>query len=163
MFLATIIQAQAPQGPPKPGLGKKLDYNVGRWKVEGEAKPFGRCRRVSHVYGKVRMVLGRVLRHVPLGRRRAMGPEKGVSLWDMTRMTRLHLPEFTARAKLSIRKARERRHLELDRRIQDGRRQDQCARHPSSKYPKPSTRFKLEMSQNGESFRSSKKRTAHKV
>ena len=42
MFLVTSIQAQAPQGPPKPGPEvKKLDYNVGTWKVEGEAKPFG--------------------------------------------------------------------------------------------------------------------------
>jgi hypothetical protein len=41
-FLATSIQAQAPQGPPKPGPElKKLNYNVGTWKVEGEAKPFG--------------------------------------------------------------------------------------------------------------------------
>jgi hypothetical protein len=42
MFLATSIQAQAPQGPPKPGPEvKKLDYNIGTWNVEGEAKPFG--------------------------------------------------------------------------------------------------------------------------
>jgi hypothetical protein len=42
VFLATSIQAQAPQGPPKPGPEvKKLDYNVGTWNVEGEAKPFG--------------------------------------------------------------------------------------------------------------------------
>src|SRR5215469_12001791 len=42
MFLATSIQAQAPQGPPKPGPElKKLDYNIGTWNVEGAAKPFG--------------------------------------------------------------------------------------------------------------------------
>ena len=42
IFLATSIQAQAPQGPPKPGPEvKKLDYNIGTWNVEGEAKPFG--------------------------------------------------------------------------------------------------------------------------
>jgi hypothetical protein len=42
MFLAISIQAQAPQGPPKPGPEvKKLDYNIGTWNVEGEAKPFG--------------------------------------------------------------------------------------------------------------------------
>jgi hypothetical protein len=42
MFLATSLQAQAPQGPPKPGPElKKLDYNIGTWNVEGEAKPFG--------------------------------------------------------------------------------------------------------------------------
>ena len=42
MFFAASIQAQAPQGPPKPGPEvKDLDYNVGTWKVEGEAKPFG--------------------------------------------------------------------------------------------------------------------------
>ena len=42
MFLAISIQAQAPQGPPKPGPEvKKLSYNVGTWNVEGEFKPFG--------------------------------------------------------------------------------------------------------------------------
>src|SRR6266699_213558 len=42
MFLVISIQAQAPQGPPKPGPEvKKLDYNIGTWNVEGEAKPFG--------------------------------------------------------------------------------------------------------------------------
>src|SRR5215472_1235894 len=42
VFLATSLQAQAPQGAPKPGPElKKLDYNIGTWKVEGEAKPFG--------------------------------------------------------------------------------------------------------------------------
>ena len=42
MFLATSLQAQAPQGPTKPGPEvKKLDYNIGTWNVEGEAKPFG--------------------------------------------------------------------------------------------------------------------------
>ena len=42
LFLATSIQAQAPQGPPKPGPElKKLDYNIGTWNVQGEAKPFG--------------------------------------------------------------------------------------------------------------------------
>src|SRR5580692_8187609 len=42
MFLAVSIQAQAPQGPPKPGPEvKKLAYNVGTWNIEGDAKPFG--------------------------------------------------------------------------------------------------------------------------
>ena len=42
MSLAVSMQAQAPQGPPKPGPEvKKLDYSIGTWKVEGEAKPFG--------------------------------------------------------------------------------------------------------------------------
>ena len=42
VFLAVSIQAQAPQGPPKPGPEiKKLAYNIGTWKIEGEAKPFG--------------------------------------------------------------------------------------------------------------------------
>ena len=42
MSLAVSIQAQAPQGPPMPGPEvKKLDYNVGTWNVEGDAKPFG--------------------------------------------------------------------------------------------------------------------------
>jgi hypothetical protein len=42
MFFASSIQAQAPQGPPKPGPEvKKLDYNIGTWNVKGEAKPFG--------------------------------------------------------------------------------------------------------------------------
>src|SRR5260370_7461639 len=42
MFLVISIQAQAPQGPPKPGPEvKKLDYNIGTWNVAGEAKPFG--------------------------------------------------------------------------------------------------------------------------
>jgi Protein of unknown function (DUF1579) len=42
MSLAVSIQAQAPQGPPKPGPEvKKLAYNVGIWNVEGDSKPFG--------------------------------------------------------------------------------------------------------------------------
>ncbi len=42
MSFAISIQAQAPQGPPKPGPEvKKLAYNVGTWNSEGEAKPFG--------------------------------------------------------------------------------------------------------------------------
>jgi hypothetical protein len=42
MFLATSIQAQAPQALPKPGPEvKKLAYNIGTWNVEGDAKPFG--------------------------------------------------------------------------------------------------------------------------
>src|SRR5256885_7721780 len=42
MFLAISIQAQAPQGPPKPGPEvKRLAYNIGTWNMTGEAKPFG--------------------------------------------------------------------------------------------------------------------------
>jgi hypothetical protein len=42
MSLAVSIQAQAPQGPPKPGPEvKKLAYNVGTWNIEGDSKPFG--------------------------------------------------------------------------------------------------------------------------
>ena len=42
MSLAVSVQAQAPQGPPKPGPEvKKLAYNVGTWNVEGDSKPFG--------------------------------------------------------------------------------------------------------------------------
>jgi hypothetical protein len=42
MFFAVSIQAQTPQGPPKPGPEvKKLAYNIGTWKTEGETKPFG--------------------------------------------------------------------------------------------------------------------------
>src|ERR1700723_2404602 len=42
VFLATSLQAQAPQGAPKPGAElKKLDYYIGTWKAAGEAKPFG--------------------------------------------------------------------------------------------------------------------------
>jgi len=41
-FLALSVQAQAPQGPPKPGPEvARLAYGVGTWKIEGEAKPFG--------------------------------------------------------------------------------------------------------------------------
>ena len=85
MFLATSIQAQAPQGPPKPGPEvKKLDYNIGTWNVKGEAKPFGPMPGGKvHVHGKVRMVLGRVLRHVPLGRRRADGASEGCLLYGI--------------------------------------------------------------------------------
>src|SRR5678809_189586 len=36
LSLAVSIQAQAPQGPPKPGPEvKKLAYNVGTWNIEG--------------------------------------------------------------------------------------------------------------------------------
>lgn len=42
MSLAASIQAQAPQGPPKPGPEvKKLAYDVGTWNIDGEAQPFG--------------------------------------------------------------------------------------------------------------------------
>lgn len=42
MSLAVSLQAQAPQGPPKPGSEvKKLAYNVGTWNIEGESKAFG--------------------------------------------------------------------------------------------------------------------------
>jgi Protein of unknown function (DUF1579) len=42
VFLAISLQAQAPQSAPKPGPElKKLDYNIGTWKAEGETKPFG--------------------------------------------------------------------------------------------------------------------------
>jgi Protein of unknown function (DUF1579) len=42
VFLATSLQAQAPQGAPKPGPElKKLDYYIGTWNAAGEAKPFG--------------------------------------------------------------------------------------------------------------------------
>jgi hypothetical protein len=41
MVFAISIQAQAPQGPPKPGPEvAKIGYSVGTWKVEGEFKPF---------------------------------------------------------------------------------------------------------------------------
>lgn len=40
ILLATSSQAQAPQGPPKPGPElKRLAYFVGTWKTEGEMKP----------------------------------------------------------------------------------------------------------------------------
>jgi hypothetical protein len=42
ILIAIPLQAQAPQGPPKPGPEvQKLAYHVGTWKIEGEAKPFG--------------------------------------------------------------------------------------------------------------------------
>jgi len=42
MFFVVSIQAQAPQGPPKPGPEvKRLAYNIGTWNMTGEAKPFG--------------------------------------------------------------------------------------------------------------------------
>lgn len=42
LSLAVSIQAQAPQGPPKPGPEvKKLAYNLGTWNLEGESKAFG--------------------------------------------------------------------------------------------------------------------------
>jgi hypothetical protein len=42
LSLAISIQAQAPQGPPKPGPEvKKLAYNLGTWNIEGESKAFG--------------------------------------------------------------------------------------------------------------------------
>jgi hypothetical protein len=42
MFFVISIQAQAPQGPPKPGPElKRLSYNIGTWNIVGEAKPFG--------------------------------------------------------------------------------------------------------------------------
>ncbi|HEY2459645.1 MAG TPA: DUF1579 family protein [Candidatus Acidoferrum sp.] len=41
LCIAVSIQAQAPQGPPKPGPEiKKLAYNLGTWHVSGEVKPF---------------------------------------------------------------------------------------------------------------------------
>lgn len=41
MLLAISIHAQAPAGLPKPGPElKRLNYNVGTWKAEGEFKPF---------------------------------------------------------------------------------------------------------------------------
>src|SRR5260370_42079357 len=42
MFFVISIQAQAPQGPPKPGAEvKRLAYNIGTGNIMGEAKPFG--------------------------------------------------------------------------------------------------------------------------
>ena len=42
MLLAISIQAQAPQGPPKPGPEvERIAYAIGTWKIEGESKPFG--------------------------------------------------------------------------------------------------------------------------
>jgi Protein of unknown function (DUF1579) len=42
MFFVISIQAQAPQGPPKPGPEvKRFAYNIGTWNIVGEAKPFG--------------------------------------------------------------------------------------------------------------------------
>ena len=42
MFFVISIQAQAPQGPPKPGPEvNRLAYNIGTWNMTGEAKPFG--------------------------------------------------------------------------------------------------------------------------
>ena len=42
IFFATTLQAQAPQGPPKPGPElKRLNYNIGIWNATGEAKPYG--------------------------------------------------------------------------------------------------------------------------
>ena len=42
MFFVVSIQAQAPQGPPKPGPEvNRLAYNIGTWNIVGEAKPFG--------------------------------------------------------------------------------------------------------------------------
>ena len=42
MFFVVSIQAQSPQGPPKPGPEvNRLAYNIGTWNIVGEAKPFG--------------------------------------------------------------------------------------------------------------------------
>ena len=42
MSFAISLQAQAPQGPPKPAPEvKMLTYNLGTWTTKGEIKPFG--------------------------------------------------------------------------------------------------------------------------
>jgi hypothetical protein len=41
MLFAVSVQAQAPQGPPKPGPEvARIGYGIGTWKIEGEFKPF---------------------------------------------------------------------------------------------------------------------------
>jgi hypothetical protein len=42
LSMLVSVQAQEPQGPPKPGPEvKKLAYNLGTWNIEGESKAFG--------------------------------------------------------------------------------------------------------------------------
>jgi Protein of unknown function (DUF1579) len=137
MFLATSLQAQAPQGPPKPGPEvKKLDYNIGTWNVEGEAKPFGpmpggkftateKCEWYSGGFFVVCHSEGAG----------PMGPAKGVSFMGYDPNEKVYTyHEFGWATLRSV-----------------------CA-SPSRKYPKPSTRSSSRCRRMAESFRSSRKR-----
>src|SRR6202048_1827050 len=133
MFFAVSIQAQAPQGPPKPGPEvKDLDYNVGTWKVEGEAKPFGPMPggKITSTE-KCEWYSGGFFVMCHSEGAGPMGPEKGVSFMGYDPNEKVYTyHEFTSTGEAIDSKGTvERRHLELDRRIKDGRRQDQCARH----------------------------------
>ena len=84
IFLATSLQAQAPQGPPKPGPElKRLSYNIGTWNATGEAKPYGPMPGGKFKATEKCEWYSGVLRDVPLGRQWAYGAREGRFLYGI--------------------------------------------------------------------------------
>ena len=143
MFLAISIQAQAPQGPPKPGPEvKRLAYNIGTWNMTGEAKPFGPMPG-GKVTGteKCEWYSGGFFVMCHSEGTGPMGPAKGVSFMGYDpneKVYTYHEFSSTGDAKISVRVT-------------------------IKEVSKTEYTFKLEMSQNGGEFSVVQEATAHKV
>jgi hypothetical protein len=166
MFLAISIQAQAPQGPPKPGPEvQKLDYNIGTWKVEGEAKPFGPMPGGKFTATeKCEWYSGGFFVMCHSGGSGPMGPSKGVSFMGYDPNEKVYTyHEFTSTGEAIDSKGTvngDTWNWTAESKMGDAK---ISVRVTIKEVSKTEYTFKLEMSQNGGEFSVVEEATGHKV
>jgi hypothetical protein len=166
IFLVMSVQAQAPQGLPKPGPEvKRLAYNVGTWNIEGEFKPSGtmpggkltsteKCEWLSGGF----FVTCRSESTGP------MGPSKGVSFFGYDPNEKVYTyHEFTSMGDAIDAKGTvngDTWHWTAESKMGDTK---MSVRVTIKEVSKTEYTFKLEMSQNGGAFSVVEENTGHKV
>jgi hypothetical protein len=164
IFLATSLQAQAPQGPPKPGPElKRLSYNIGTWNATGEAKPFaGMPGGNFKATEKCEWYSGGFFVMCHSDGTGPMGPEKGVSFSGYDPNEKVYTyHEFTSTGDAIDAKGTvsgDTWNWTAESKMGDTK---VCA-SPSRKYLRPNTRSNSRCRRTAESFRLSKNRQAIK-
>jgi hypothetical protein len=166
MFFVISIQAQAPQGPPKPGPEvKRLAYNVGTWNMTGEAKPFGPMPGGKFTATeKCEWYSGGFFVTCHSEGTGPMGPSKGVSFMGYDPNEKVYTyHEFTSTGEAVDSKGTvngDTWNWTAESKMGDAK---ISVRVTIKEVSKTEYTFKLEMSQNGGEFSVVEEATAHKV
>lgn len=166
MFFVISIQAQAPQGPPKPGPEvQRLAYNIGTWNSTGEAKPFGPMPG-GKVTGteKCEWYSGGFFVMCHSEGTGPMGPGKGVSFMGYDTNEKVYTyHEFSSTGEVIDSKGTVNGDTwtwTAESKMGDAK---MSVRVTVKEVSKTEYTFKLEMSQNGGEFSVVEEATAHKV
>ncbi|HEX8882001.1 MAG TPA: DUF1579 family protein [Candidatus Acidoferrum sp.] len=166
MLFVISIQAQAPQGPPKPGPEvKRLDYNIGTWNTTGEAKAFGPMPGGKFTATeKCEWYSGGFFVMCHSEGTGPMGPAKGVSFMGYDPNEKVYTyHEFTSTGEAIDSKGTvngDTWNWTAESKMGDAK---ISVRVTIKEVSKTEYTFKLEMSQNGGEFSVVEEATAHKV